>query len=58
MAEVIFRSAVRSFLHAHYPDVLRNVPRRLHWNEVVDWYLTLSRKRADLRVVTLQLPER
>jgi alkylation response protein AidB-like acyl-CoA dehydrogenase len=39
-----FRGAVRSFLHAHYPAHLRHAPRRLHWGEIKDWYLALSRQ--------------
>src|SRR6185369_11010643 len=39
-----FRGAVRSFLHAHYPAHLRHAPRRLHWDEIKDWYFALSRQ--------------
>lgn len=37
-----FRQTVRSFLHAHFPEPLRDLPKRLHWEEVKDWYMTLS----------------
>lgn len=42
LPEATFRSAVRSFLHAHYPAHLRHAPRRVHWHEIKDWYLALS----------------
>lgn len=38
-----FRKLVRSFLIEHFPEELREVPKRLHWHEVKDWYMTLSR---------------
>ncbi|MGE7966514.1 acyl-CoA dehydrogenase family protein [Pseudomonas sp. NPDC089918] len=37
-----FRQAVREFLHAHFPEELRDLPKRLHWEEVKGWYMTLS----------------
>ncbi len=37
-----FRQAVREFLHAHFPEEMRDLPKRLHWEEVKDWYMTLS----------------
>ncbi|HFZ8995306.1 TPA: acyl-CoA dehydrogenase family protein [Citrobacter freundii] len=37
-----FRKMVRDFLHTHFPDALRDLPKRLHWAEVKPWYLTLS----------------
>ena len=39
-----FRGAVRSFLHAHYPVHLRHAPRRLHWDEIKNWYFALSKQ--------------
>jgi alkylation response protein AidB-like acyl-CoA dehydrogenase len=44
LPETAFRRAVRSFLHAHYPANLRHAPRRVHWHEIKDWYLALSRQ--------------
>ncbi|MCX8494919.1 MAG: acyl-CoA dehydrogenase [Akkermansiaceae bacterium] len=44
LSEAAFRRAVRSFLHAHYPAHLRHAPRRVHWHEIKDWYLALSRQ--------------
>src|SRR5680860_803762 len=38
-----FRQLVRDFLTEHFPEDLREVPTRLHWHEVKDWYMTLSR---------------
>jgi len=38
-----FRQLVRDFLTEHFPEDLREVPKRLHWHEVKDWYMTLSR---------------
>jgi alkylation response protein AidB-like acyl-CoA dehydrogenase len=37
-----FRQAVREFLHTHFPEELRDLPKRLHWEEVKGWYMTLS----------------
>ena len=39
-----FRAMVRGFFRTHYPPALRDVPRRLHWPEIRDWYMTLSRQ--------------
>ena len=39
-----FRREVRAFFEAHYPAHLRYPKTRLHWPEIRDWYLTLSRK--------------
>ena len=44
MDETSFRATVRGFFRTHYPAALRNVSRRLHWNEMRDWYMTLSRQ--------------
>ncbi|MBP2839279.1 acyl-CoA dehydrogenase family protein [Pseudomonas sp. PNP] len=38
-----FRLLVRDFLNTHFPEHLRDLPKRLHWEEVKDWYMTLSR---------------
>src|SRR3546814_14944985 len=35
---------LRRFFRAHYPAHLRHVPWRLHWDEIKDWYCTLSRQ--------------
>lgn len=39
-----FRLIVRSFFEENYPENLRNIPRRVRWHEIKDWYLTLSRQ--------------
>ena len=44
MPETEFRNLLRGFLEKHYPQALRYPPRRLHWREIKDWYLTLSRQ--------------
>uniref|UniRef100_UPI0039EF909A acyl-CoA dehydrogenase n=1 Tax=Bordetella sputigena TaxID=1416810 RepID=UPI0039EF909A len=44
MPEADFRAMLRRFFRAHYPDHLRHVPRRLHWEEIKDWYFTLARQ--------------
>ncbi|MCZ8392036.1 acyl-CoA dehydrogenase [Achromobacter xylosoxidans] len=44
MPEADFRRLVRDFFRAHYPEHLRHVPWRLHWDEIKDWYYTLSRQ--------------
>jgi alkylation response protein AidB-like acyl-CoA dehydrogenase len=44
MPEADFRSMLRRFFRAHYPDRLRHVPWRLHWNEIKEWYFTLARQ--------------
>ena len=42
MPEADFRNMLRGFYAQHYPDAMRNVPRRLHWHEIENWYRTLS----------------
>lgn len=42
LSDDAFRQTVREFLHAHFPEALRDLPKRLHWEEVKDWYMTLS----------------
>lgn len=37
-----FRLLVRDFLCTNFPEELRDLPKRLHWNEVKSWYMTLS----------------
>lgn len=44
MPEAQFRAMLRGFFVQHYPEHLRNMPWRMHWNEMKDWYLTLSRQ--------------
>lgn len=44
MPEADFRRLVRGFFRAHYPEHLRHVPWRLHWDEIKDWYYMLSRQ--------------
>ncbi|MCR2577182.1 hypothetical protein NSP74_24570, partial [Salmonella enterica] len=38
MPEADFRRLARGFFRAHYPEHLRHVPWRLHWDEIKDWY--------------------
>ncbi|MDF0732775.1 acyl-CoA dehydrogenase family protein [Pseudomonas entomophila] len=42
LSDEAFRQRVREFLHAHFPSELRDLPKRLHWQEVKGWYMTLS----------------
>ncbi|MFJ4192528.1 acyl-CoA dehydrogenase family protein [Pseudomonas sp. NPDC089534] len=42
LSDDAFRQTVRGFLRAHFPEALRDLPKRLHWEEVKDWYMTLS----------------
>ena len=44
MPEAEFRQMMRQFLEQHYPQRLRYPPRRLHWDEIKEWYFTLSRQ--------------
>ncbi|OZI19491.1 acyl-CoA dehydrogenase [Bordetella genomosp. 9] len=44
MPEADFRAMLRRFFHAHYPERLRHMPRRLHWEEIKEWYFTLARQ--------------
>lgn len=44
MPEDDFRALLRRFFHARYPAHLRHVPWRLHWDEIKNWYYTLSRQ--------------
>lgn len=44
MPEPEFRQLLRRFFRAHYPEHLRHVPWRLHWDEIKDWYYILSRQ--------------
>ncbi len=44
MPEADFRKMLRAFYAKNYPEHMRNVPRRLHWNEIKDWYMTLSKQ--------------
>ena len=44
LSDEAFRTQVRDFFDANYPQELRFLPRRLRWAECRDWYLTLSRK--------------
>ncbi|CUK16229.1 Acyl-CoA dehydrogenase%2C short-chain specific [Achromobacter sp. 2789STDY5608615] len=44
MPEADFRRLARGFFRAHYPEHLRHVPWRLHWDEIKDWYFTLARQ--------------
>lgn len=42
LSDDAFRQQVREFLYAHFPNELRDLPKRLHWEEVKGWYMTLS----------------
>jgi alkylation response protein AidB-like acyl-CoA dehydrogenase len=44
VAENVFRATVRHFLHENYPQNLRHPTRRLHWEEIKEWYYALSRR--------------
>jgi alkylation response protein AidB-like acyl-CoA dehydrogenase len=44
MPEADFRNMLRGFYSKNYPEHMRNVPRRLYWHEIKDWYMTLSRQ--------------
>ena len=44
MPDAAFRRMVRRFLEENYPPALRHFPRALHWEEVRDWYVTVSRR--------------
>jgi alkylation response protein AidB-like acyl-CoA dehydrogenase len=44
MPEEDFRRMVHAFLIRNYPDHLRHMPRRVHWDEIGDWYRCLSRQ--------------
>lgn len=44
MSESGFRAMTRQFLRLNYPAELRNPPQRLHWPDLKDWYLALSRQ--------------
>jgi alkylation response protein AidB-like acyl-CoA dehydrogenase len=45
MPEAEFRRMLRGFYTKHYPEAIRNVPRRLHWHEIKHWTSTLSAQR-------------
>jgi len=42
--EDVFRATVRAFLQKNYPQQLRHPTRRLHWEEIKDWYFALSKR--------------
>lgn len=44
LSDPTFRAIVRRFLRANYPVALRNPAKRLHWADVKEWYLALSRQ--------------
>ncbi len=44
MPEAEFRNMLKGFYSKNYPEHMRNVPRRLYWHEIKDWYMTLSRQ--------------
>lgn len=44
MSDEDFRAMLRTFFRRHYPENLRNIQRRLYWEEIKDWTETLSRQ--------------
>src|SRR5262245_56634523 len=40
--DVSFRRVVREWIAANCPQHLRNPPKRLHWRETKEWYMTLA----------------
>lgn len=44
MPEAEFRGMLRAFFARHYPEPLRHPPARVHWAQIKDWYMTLSRQ--------------
>lgn len=44
MSDNDFRRMMRAFLTRNYPEHLRHMPRRVHWDEIGDWYRCLSRQ--------------
>jgi alkylation response protein AidB-like acyl-CoA dehydrogenase len=44
LSDGAFRAVLRQFLQEHYPAHRRHPTRRLHWNEIQDWYFSLARK--------------
>ena len=42
MDEAAFRRTVRTWLHAHYPQQVRNPAKRLHWRDNKPAYMALS----------------
>lgn len=44
MPDEQFRSMLRAFLARNYPQHMRNMPRRVHWEEIGDWYRCLSQQ--------------
>ncbi|MFW8565621.1 acyl-CoA dehydrogenase [Orrella sp. 11846] len=44
MSDEDFRNMLRTFYRRNYPSELRNIQRRLTWEEVRDWTMTLSRQ--------------
>jgi alkylation response protein AidB-like acyl-CoA dehydrogenase len=42
LSDDAFRAHMRQFLQQHYPPALRNLPKRPHWPQVKQWYLTLG----------------
>lgn len=45
LPEAEFRAVVRDFMIRHYPQAQRHPSQRLHWHEIKDWYLALSRRQ-------------
>jgi len=39
-----FRTMLRDWLVENYPDELRFPPKRMHWDQCGEWYMTLARK--------------
>jgi alkylation response protein AidB-like acyl-CoA dehydrogenase len=44
MSEEEFRAMLRTFFRRNYPEDMRNIQRRLYWDEVKSWTETLSKR--------------
>lgn len=44
MSDKDFRMMVRQFFEKEYPEDKRFPSRKLHWSEIKDWYMAVSRK--------------
>jgi len=42
LSEADFRKMLKTFFKKNYPDSMRNIQRRLHWDEIKDWTKTLA----------------
>jgi 3-oxochol-4-en-24-oyl-CoA dehydrogenase len=44
LSEADFRQMLRTFFRRNYPDQMRNIQRRLYWDEIKDWTQVLSKQ--------------